>query len=430
MEVDEIEEIYNKNNNKSRKRRRDNDHEQCDDVTPEKKRRKVAQLPPAIKKSAVQCIDDALGKYYKQMRGNNSNYYDDRHNGIFAVWCDENGYDDDDVSEELGNNADPLECALTDFTDDFPFNNDDTIIELTEKQQKYEIFKIIQHCYKYGFDIRIKYGFDPLSDLSNTNIFLFQYINNENEMSDINYDLSKMDLEKTIQIYELECDSVFGKKIVTDNSFEYGLAIGIKNNYFPFLQYLVDIYMRYCLQFVLKDIKNRTLNQTKFNDFLRKNTKIYSKLNKKQIQSIIGAVDIYLRLCPIMHITKPLTIINDNIKHIIQYLIIINNIIQSIIEKLLNQNKENQIQFQFDVTIACNSTHSTQTICQPRFLIDDDNDDETDAKEEKKDEPIIDVLGDVHNKLNENRLNNLSVKLSAIRKPENKNAFDDIDDLD
>eukprot|EP01084_Bolivina_argentea_P088379 159575_1 len=55
-------------------------------------------------------IDNALGKYYEQMRGNNSNYYDDRHNGIFAVWCDENGYDDDDVSEELGNNADPLEC--------------------------------------------------------------------------------------------------------------------------------------------------------------------------------------------------------------------------------------------------------------------------------------------------------------------------------
>ncbi len=122
----------------------------------------------------IKCIDDALGKYYKPMRGNNSNCYDRR------------------------NKANPADCALTEFTDDFPFNN-----ELTEEQQKLSIFKILQHCHKYGFDIRIKYGFDPLSDepiidvLGNVDNKL-----NENNLKNINVTLSATRKPDNINAFE------------------------------------------------------------------------------------------------------------------------------------------------------------------------------------------------------------------------------------
>ncbi len=138
-----------------------------------------------------------------------------------------------------------------------------------------------------------------------------------------------------------------------------------------------------------------------------------------------GAVDIHLRLLPIMHITKPLTVINDNINHIIQYLMTINNIIKYIINKITENPK---IQFQFDVTIACNSTHSTQKICEPRF--DDDIDQDSNDENEQIAEPIVDVLGNVHRKLNANKLKNINVTLSAIRKPDSMDQFEQIDDLD
>eukprot|EP01084_Bolivina_argentea_P271073 461112_1 len=66
-------------------------------------------------------IDKALGEYYYQMRRNN--YYNSIGEGKFKSFCNENGFEDEDVQEEL-QETDGNESTLTDFFDDnFPFDN-------------------------------------------------------------------------------------------------------------------------------------------------------------------------------------------------------------------------------------------------------------------------------------------------------------------
>ncbi len=72
-------------------------------------------------KNIITQIDILLGAYYKLM--NRRDYFDDDGIGKFAAFCDDNGFDDDDVCEEL----EEEECTLEDFADDddiinFPFS--------------------------------------------------------------------------------------------------------------------------------------------------------------------------------------------------------------------------------------------------------------------------------------------------------------------
>eukprot|EP00486_Rosalina_sp_Unknown_P002621 CAMPEP_0201576452 /NCGR_PEP_ID=MMETSP0190_2-20130828/22297_1 /ASSEMBLY_ACC=CAM_ASM_000263 /TAXON_ID=37353 /ORGANISM="Rosalina sp." /LENGTH=80 /DNA_ID=CAMNT_0048007341 /DNA_START=78 /DNA_END=316 /DNA_ORIENTATION=- len=56
--------------------------------------------------SASQQIDDALGQYYESM--GRTDYYEDgdkEEGGIFLKWYQENGYNEDGLEDELGNDA-------------------------------------------------------------------------------------------------------------------------------------------------------------------------------------------------------------------------------------------------------------------------------------------------------------------------------------
>eukprot|EP01084_Bolivina_argentea_P030065 55750_1 len=88
-------------------------------------------------------IDKALKVYYKQC--GTKNYYNSNGDGIFKVFCNDNGFEDDDVKEEL-EAATGDDCTLTDFDDDFPSdkifaNNDDKCNE---------ILKILKHIAEFG----------------------------------------------------------------------------------------------------------------------------------------------------------------------------------------------------------------------------------------------------------------------------------------
>eukprot|EP01084_Bolivina_argentea_P117734 209028_1 len=86
-------------------------------------------------------LDNALQIYYKQL---DKEYMNDGV-GKFKSFCDENGFEEDDINTEMAmENAE--DCVLIDFDEEFPL--DTPIDDDDAKNQK--IFDILTHCYKTG----------------------------------------------------------------------------------------------------------------------------------------------------------------------------------------------------------------------------------------------------------------------------------------
>eukprot|EP01084_Bolivina_argentea_P004121 7805_1 len=87
----------------------------------------------------IRQIDKGLERYYKLL---NANYtYEDERNK-FIAFCEDNGFYDEDVKEEL--KQDFEDCMLIDMDDDFPFPKDNQ-----PKNRQQAIFDIIMRCYQY-----------------------------------------------------------------------------------------------------------------------------------------------------------------------------------------------------------------------------------------------------------------------------------------
>eukprot|EP01083_Nonionella_stella_P211220 763941_1 len=89
----------------------------------------------------IKQIDAALQKYYISL--NRRDYLDANGNGKFLIHCEDNGFDDDAIEEEL--QADPEECMVIDFDDNFPFPANNA--PENEKDQLKYILTILQKCY-------------------------------------------------------------------------------------------------------------------------------------------------------------------------------------------------------------------------------------------------------------------------------------------
>eukprot|EP01084_Bolivina_argentea_P282797 484172_1 len=161
-------------------------------------------------------IDKALKEYYKQ-RGKN-NYYNSKGDGIFKVFCNDNGFEDDDVKEELqANNGD--DCTLTDFDDNFPSNK--TFANNDDKCN--EILRILKQIAEYGSYSSQQSQETPGFDIS------------------ICANVTQKDIdEAVIQYSQMECLS---KHLEKDNNLKYFFALSNKCDY-PFLTYMVDSYTR------------------------------------------------------------------------------------------------------------------------------------------------------------------------------------------
>ena len=114
--------------------------------------------------SCIDRIDKALYFYYKYM---NKNY--DLQNGKFKQYFKEHEYDEDDIEDELAENANVDDTDFINFDDNFPLfsyiNNKD------EHHKNSEIFRVLQHCYQHGFCYHIRLGPDPFKPFKITNDF-------------------------------------------------------------------------------------------------------------------------------------------------------------------------------------------------------------------------------------------------------------------
>ncbi len=82
-------------------------------------------------------IEEELSKYY-QLKG--IEYFDDFGKGKFRNWCDDNGYDTDEIAEELNLNA--FDCSCTNFDDQFPTSL------IRSDLKTIEIYIILKMCFQ------------------------------------------------------------------------------------------------------------------------------------------------------------------------------------------------------------------------------------------------------------------------------------------
>eukprot|EP01084_Bolivina_argentea_P005287 9994_1 len=89
-------------------------------------------------------MDKALCNYYKSFGRND--YYNIESQSKLADFIKVNDFDEKNIDEQLGDNAQATNCLFVDMDEDFPL----ALNTQNKKQRCKEVFKILQHCYKYG----------------------------------------------------------------------------------------------------------------------------------------------------------------------------------------------------------------------------------------------------------------------------------------
>jgi len=96
------------------------------------------------KPTAVTKMDDSLAAYYEDM--GRKDYYNEDGRGKFMEFTEMNGFDEDQMEEQLGHNVEAMECLYIDMDGDFPLKKK---YKTTEERNE-AIFHVLQDCYRLG----------------------------------------------------------------------------------------------------------------------------------------------------------------------------------------------------------------------------------------------------------------------------------------
>eukprot|EP01083_Nonionella_stella_P087227 242578_1 len=99
-----------------------------------------------VDKPPIQRVDDALAQYYQDC-GRNDYFDEETGMGRFEKYAEDEGLEDNDVDEELGDDVNgPNDCLLMDIDPVFPLP-----MSTTDRESRdYDEFKILKHCYTHG----------------------------------------------------------------------------------------------------------------------------------------------------------------------------------------------------------------------------------------------------------------------------------------
>eukprot|EP01084_Bolivina_argentea_P076212 138118_1 len=302
--------------------------------------------------STIKNICDGLKRYYESL--------DEDYDKLFTNYCDDNGFDTDQVIEEIGN--DPMENMLIDFDDEFPFASppESTI---AKTRQILDIIQKIYHNPSISFEVQMP------------------------QFNRALFDITEKDIKEIRKIYKKQCPVIYNC-IALDMAILCTLAIGRKSK-IDYLQHLVDDYSFARIK-TIGTISR--INEEKWasnhNHFrLLKNIKGVLKLKGMMQGSIyripIAAVIGYGRkIAPKFLSTIPTFQINDSLETIIKYI----HAVVHFIGNLISTNY--CCPFQVDLWIAGGESIETD-----RNKIDN-------IKGE-----CIDYIGNIKQKLEENKLN-------------------------
>ena len=116
---------------------------------------------------SIKTLDKNLRKYYKLQYKEYK--VDENDNGVFAVWCEENGYDTDAVKEDLEMDPDEDEAMMLEFDDEFPYPKN-------KKKDKITMLQILNECFNSNPNLAQYSGETPECMLYY--YCVFQYISN------------------------------------------------------------------------------------------------------------------------------------------------------------------------------------------------------------------------------------------------------------
>eukprot|EP01084_Bolivina_argentea_P082987 150248_1 len=177
---------------------------------------------------SIQKIDAGLASYYKTH--GRDDYFNDDNIGKFEASCEENGFGEEDIADELETSAE--ECMLLDFDDNFPG---------VKEGDLEAIFAIIKQCHSAGKEatfVEIKEK-DATIQIE------------EMKYSRQSYEISNKDEQSIGDQYKNQCPKSFLGTIEKDISTFKLMIIGQKQDS-PYIQNLVDDYLRCRVDVFLK----------------------------------------------------------------------------------------------------------------------------------------------------------------------------------
>eukprot|EP01084_Bolivina_argentea_P311079 538415_1 len=321
---------------------------------------------------SIDRINVCLARYYKQF---GRDYHDDvNKSGKFKAYCDENGFDDDGVEEEMKTNAD--ECQLVDFDNNFP-------LPYQPENKEAAIFEILKESYQdaeaFFYPIRINLK-PPL------------------KLQQKDFQISEQQIKKTQTILEKQLKTIWDNEFANDKDILKILSVSFIINK-PYIQYLVDMYLR--------DRIKSLSNGLNIADWIQQNKHFKQLLTMSNGAAIVNGAKsaiqtFFSRVCPCI-IYPPEYKIRDSLEKISEYILAIVSFVNS-----LARQKNTTCPFQVDNCIIFNSTEDTMQMAE--FVGDDDDKDaEIDEKDDKKDPYSI---GDIKAKLVKEKLKYLAARIS------------------
>eukprot|EP01084_Bolivina_argentea_P230362 388594_1 len=338
-------------------------------------------------------ICTALERYYAKQ----NKPYDK----LFSIYCEDNGFDDDALEEELQATAE--DSMVTDFDDDFPFDK-----EMKNDEEKNEyIFQLILKC-------------------NNNPDINFNEENKSIKFDTKFFSVDDKDIEAVSIKYKKQCPEFWDKGgLANDLNLLRMLAIGHKYD-IQYLKDLVDDLQQAKLNSVNKSLtQNEWTNKNPhFKDL--SNIKVYpleqsddenaSDLKNKAITAnvVVNAAitSFQTRFIPSMKLRSRVQI-NSSLEITVKY---IDGAITYVSNQIKNANKTNKAAcpFQIDLVIATGETLSVKKTLK---MIDDYDDDDGKKQEEKVDDnsdnsddsddnkqydEFVDVVGDIKAQLEQN----------------------------
>eukprot|EP01084_Bolivina_argentea_P277053 472860_1 len=324
-------------------------------------------------------IDNGLQRYYNQY---NTNYVNADGINKFIAFCEDNGFYDDDVKEEL--KMDPGECMIVDFDEDldFPFPKDKK--PKSDEAKIQAIFDIIMRCYKF----ENAYSGQPQIKI------LKEYFHFDN----------KQMIEITKK-YEKYCDAIFLKANAGgDQALHKILDISnnIKKTGQPYLRLLADLYARdrnrynflipkirdelknEISELLPKDQDNITVNQLTHKTWaeLNTHTKKIKNWNKqhKEFDLLLSALySFYFRVCNLRDL-KCSYKIDDNYMTICEYISAAVDFVYNLAENKIYIENQSICPFQYDFCMAFDNVncHEAKVSADQKEDYSDDDDDDDD----------------------------------------------------
>merc|ERR1740123_186603 len=306
-------------------------------------------------------IDGGLAQYYK--KAGRDDYINEKGVGKFLHYCEESGFGDDEIKDELSQ-ADAGDCSLIEFDMDdkevnhFPFSNK---VKAEAAQQK-EIQRILNDIAKYGLFKRVVSAMD------------------------LNIDMCEDITEKEVEKYSLQYTAQIGsldKK--QDKDLKFYLAVGLKQD-FPFLTYFVDAFTKdKASKHAEAKRKNKKALDLTVSTWTKKN-KYFAALKRtysaKESRLVSAMTSYSHRIMARLQFT-PNYKISDSMREIVEYLVSVPQFIS---------NKNLTPPFQVDLLIAVKKVIDVRDANADTNASDND-DAESSCDEEKEVDPSIDHIG-------------------------------------